>query len=300
MKIFKRTLLTILLAASMTNLANAQGLNDLLNILRGNSGTQSSQSATNNSNSNQSSQSQSTSKGSGLGNTLTNLLEGVFSSSNITADDLCGVWTSNGPAVCFQSDGFLQKAGGIAAASVVENKLAPYYEQYGLNGAVITINTDRTFTMKTKMLTLRGTIEQSANQKGVFEFTFTALGSFKLGSVTTYVEKTSNTMRLMFDATKLKNLVSMVAKYTGINLAKTLGTILDSYEGLCVGFRLEKTGTVPGDKTTGFGTWPRPGSGSTSNSSNSGKNPSTSNSGTGNDSTGTGFDQLLNILGIGR
>lgn len=218
MKIGKITLICAILTLFSTGMANAQGLSDLL-------------------------------KG-GTGNTLANILEGVFSSSNITVADMRGQWTSSGPAVCFQGEGFLKKAGGIAAAAAIEKKLDPYYKQYGLNNAVLTIDNDDTFQLKVKNITLSGTITPAAGeQKGVFVFNFKALKAIPLGSVTTYVQKTSSSMDVMFDATKLKNLFSGVAKITGISLAKTLGGILDSYDGLCVGFNMRKTGNAPAATT---------------------------------------------------
>lgn len=55
----------------------------------------------------------------------------------------------------------------------------------------------------------------------------------------------------MFDASKLKSLISMVAGLTGNSLASTAGKLLDSYEGLCVGFAFKGNGSqTPG---TGFG-----------------------------------------------
>lgn len=183
----------------------------------------------------------------GSDNIITNALEGIFSSSKIDLSDIRGTWVSSGPAVCFQSDNFLKKAGGVAAASAMESKLAPYYEKYGLNNATLTINNDDSFTLNTKMLKLSGTISKKAGaQDGVFEFNFQVLGKIKLGSVTTYISKTSQAMDVMFDASKLKNLISGVAKYTGINLAQTLGSLLDSYEGMCIGFHLNKTGNATG------------------------------------------------------
>ena len=218
----------------------------------------------------QSSQNQTGQNNNGGSSTLGNILEGVFSSSNITVSDMAGVWTSNGPAVCFQSDNFLQKAGGIAAASMIESKLSPYYNQYGLNGAVMTINTDGTFSMKLKNITLKGNITQTT-EKGVFQFTFTALGSVKLGSIKTYVQKSYNTLSVMFDASKLKNLISGIAKIVNIQIVKTLTSLLDSYEGLCVGFRMERTGNVNGQSTV--------------NGSNSGSG------------SGSGLGGLINVLG---
>ncbi|MDE5903509.1 MAG: DUF4923 family protein, partial [Muribaculaceae bacterium] len=77
--------------------------------------------------------------GGGVGETVTNLIQGVFSKSDLTVADIAGEWTSNGSAVSFTSDNFLQKAGGVAAAAAIETKLNPYYEQYGLNAPLMTI-----------------------------------------------------------------------------------------------------------------------------------------------------------------
>lgn len=190
--------------------------------------------------------------GGGLGNTLGNIIEGVFSSSNITIADMEGEWTSTGPAVCFQGEGFLKKAGGIAAAAAVETKLAPYYEQYGLNNATLTVNADGTFTLACKMIKLNGTITQAAGaQPGVFEFNFTALG-IKLATVTTYVEKTSRTMDVMFDATKLKKLLTAVSQFSGIKVVQALSSILDSYDGLCVGFHFSGGKAQNDNSSNGF------------------------------------------------
>ena len=57
------------------------------------------------------------------GGALGNIVEGVFTKSDLTVADLEGEWTSTGSAVTFQSDNFLKKAGGTAAAGAVESKL---------------------------------------------------------------------------------------------------------------------------------------------------------------------------------
>lgn len=220
---------TLILFAGV-NLTNAQSLGDLLGKIGGAMGGSSSNSE---------------SKGNNGGNLLSNLLEGVFSSSNITVADLAGEWTANGPAVCFQGDNFLKKAGGIAAASAIETKLNPYYQKYGLNGAKLAVDKEGNFTLAVKMLTLKGTITPTQGaDKGVFDFNFTALG-MTLGSVTTYVQKTSNSLDVMFDATKIKNLLTTLSKYTKSNLIKSVGGILGSYDGLCVGFSMDRTGNAP-------------------------------------------------------
>ncbi|MBD5386563.1 DUF4923 family protein [bacterium] len=208
------------------NMANAQSLSDILGKL-GNA-TSSSQSSSSDS-----------SSGSGLGGTLGNLLEGVFSSSNISVADLAGTWKSSGPAVSFQGDNFLKKAGGVAAATAIESKLDPYFSQYGLNGAVLTVDNSGNFTLTVKKIKLQGTITETG-EKGIFNFNFKALGKVSMGSVKTYIQKTSNSMDVMFDATKMMTIMTTVAKVTNVKSLSALSSILNSYDGLCVGFKMSK------------------------------------------------------------
>lgn len=185
----------------------------------------------------------------GAGSTITNVVEGVFSKSNLKIEDLAGQWTSSGPAVCFQSDNLLKKAGGVAAAAAVETKLEPYYKQYGLNGSKLTIQSDGTFEMLVKKLTLKGNITAVDAKNGIFSFNFNVLG-MNIGNLKTYVQKTSGSMDIMFDASKMKKLISAIASFSGSKLATTASKILDSYDGMCVGFGMDKTGSVSTTKST--------------------------------------------------
>ena len=207
MKKIKLTLIALAIGFAGAEQGNAQGLSDLFG-------------------------------GGGGSNILGNLIEGVFTSSKITVADMEGTWISTGPAISFKGEGFLKEAGGLAAAATIESKLAPYYKQYGLNGATVTIDKKGNVTLTVKGVTLRGTICDTSEQ-GVFDFSFTAMGA-KIGTFKTYIQKSSSTMDMMFDATKLKALVSAIAKFSGSTMAKTMGSLLDSYDGMCVGFKLER------------------------------------------------------------
>jgi len=281
------------MTALSVNMLQAQGLGELLGGLLG--GQQSGQ------------QSGQTSGKSGLGSTLGNLLEGVFSSSNITVADMEGEWTADGPAVCFQSEGFLKQAGGKAAAAAVEAKLAPYYEQYGLNNAKLTVLEDGTFTLTTGKITLKGNITAAPGQeKGVFLFNFSILGH-NLMNVTTYVQKTSRSMDVMFDATKLKTLVTAVAKFTGIKLAQALGSILESYDGLCVGFHFSGGSTQQNNsglggllQGLGLGGSSQQGQGTTGSSNGTSNGQGSTGTASGSDgqgsTVGSGLDALRGLL----
>ena len=156
-----------------------------------------------------------------VGDIVGSVIEGVFTKTNLTLADLVGEYQSQGPAVTFKSENFLQKAGGIAGAAAIESKLKPYYEQYGLNSMVLTIDEDANFTMKIKSLSLKGTITKN-DEEGTFDFNFNVMG-ISLGKFTAYIEKSGSNLKLMFDATKLKSFISAVAKFTGNSMAKALG-----------------------------------------------------------------------------
>lgn len=175
--------------------------------------------------------------GSDIGTTLGNALDGIFTKSDLSLADLVGEYESSAPAVTFKSDNFLQKAGGIAGAAAVETKLLPYYKQYGLIGMPLSIDKDANFTLKVKALKLSGTITRN-EADGTFTFNVMMGGKMKIGQFTAYIEKSGKNLDLMFDATKLKELISVVSRFSGSSLASTFGKILDSYEGMCVGFKM--------------------------------------------------------------
>ncbi len=178
----------------------------------------------------------------GAGGAVENIVEGIFTRSDISVKDMKGEWVASGSAVAFQDENFLKKAGGVAAAGAIENKLDPYYKKYGLTGSTITIEEDGTFSMKVGKITLKGTIVKG-DDKGLFYFQFQAFGKITLGKMKTYVEKGPSSLNIMFDATTLKKIIGVVTSFTGSKMVSTVGGIIDSYDGLCVGFKYDKVKT---------------------------------------------------------
>ncbi len=228
---FKTMIVAVALIAGATADANAQGLSDLLKGLGRNDG--------------------------GISSTIGNALQGIFTKTDLTLDDLVGEYESTGPAVAFKSENFLQKAGGIAGAAALETKLQPYYEQYGMIGMPLKIDKDATITLMVKRIKLNGTVIRNDGD-GTFTFNIMVAG-MKIGQFTAYVQKTGRDLDLMFDATKLKELISMVGKFSGSKLTASLSTLLDSYEGACMGFKMSYKGggmdspttTSPGSSSSG-------------------------------------------------
>ncbi len=196
---------------------------DLKDLLKGSS--QSSSSDSGNSNS---------STASAIGNLLGHLL----SDDNIETSELVGTWKYSAPAVSFQSENFLQKAGGAAAATSIEDKLSPYYKIAGVDAMELTIEADSTFTMKLKRGTLTGDITKSDD--GNFVFNFKVANKINIGKMTTYITLAGNTMNIMFDVSKLASLLSKVGSISGNNTIKGVSTLLNSYDGICAGFKVTK------------------------------------------------------------
>ena len=217
----KKLLVVGTIAMASTISVNAQSLGDILGGLGGNGN---------------------------VGNVLGSVIEGVFTKTNLSLADLVGTYQAQGPAVTFKSENLLQKAGGIAGAATIESKLNPYYEKYGLNGMNLTVDQDANFTMKIKSLSLKGTITKN-DSEGTFDFNFNVAG-IKLGKFTAYIEKSGSNLKLMFDATKLKNFISTVAGLTGNSMVSTVGSLLDSYDGACIGWKMVATSSG-NDSTNG-------------------------------------------------
>ena len=174
----------------------------------------------------------------GAGGAIGNMVEGVFTKSDLTVKDIEGEWKANGSAVSFKSDNMLKKAGGIAVAGAVESQLNEYYKKYGLNNAVFTVNPDGTFSLGFKKIVLKGTIE--VKSKGVFTLHFKAFGSIGLGSMDAYIEKSPTNLNIMFDADKIKSIISLAATLSGSKMATAADKLLKQYDGICMGFKMTK------------------------------------------------------------
>lgn len=169
---------------------------------------------------------------------ISGLVNGLLGNNKVSIENMAGTWTYTGPAVCFQSENFLQQAGGAAAAGTLEGKLKPYYTKLGLNKMQLTIDSEGNFTMTSGKMQTSGTITVDGND---VYFNFTAMGQISLGKVRTYVtQSATNTMSVMFDATKLVSVIKTVASVSNNSSISTVSSLLDSYDGICVGFKLKK------------------------------------------------------------
>ncbi len=217
MKFITLCIAAIVSLSSMT--AQAQSLKDILGGLAG------------------SSDSTKTSSSNPLG-ALGSVLGNVLANDKFTVDDIVGSWNYSSPAVSFQSDNALKKIGGAGAATAVENKLAPYYKTIGLTSTTLTVDADHNFTMKLGVAQLKGTIEKA--EDGGLVFAFNAFGKIGLGKVSAHATKAGSTLNLTFDATKLIQILTKVAGVLNNTTLKAVTDLVNSYDGIYIGFKLNK------------------------------------------------------------
>lgn len=187
----------------------------------------------------------STSTTSGLGAALGNLL----STDKITVKQMEGVWAYTAPAVSFKTDDVLKKAGGAAASALIVQKLEPLYARTGFNKLQLTVSADSSFIFKSGRITLKGnitTVPENSGSQANFVFNFSVGRTFNIGKIDAYVTKSAmGTMSLTFDVSKLIALMETVGNISGNGTLKTTVTMLKSYDGLCAGFELKRTGNAP-------------------------------------------------------
>lgn len=219
--IYCAAMLTSLCAAASPLQTADNPLGDLFNNLKNAKGSNSDDGSSN----------------SDLENALSGLIGGLLSDDELTAKDFTGTWVYTSPAVCFQSENFLQKAGGSAAAATLEGKIAPYFTRFGLNKLVLTVDEDLNFTMESGKLKATGTITIEGSD---VYFNFAALGKISLGKIKTYVVKSGSNLSIMFDISKLMNIVKSISSALNNSTLNAVTGLLDSYDGICAGFKLQR------------------------------------------------------------
>lgn len=172
--------------------------------------------------------------------TLGSFVGGLFSRDDLTVSDIVGNWKYVEPAISFQSENLLLKAGGVAATEKIRDKIEPYFRAAGLDKLEMTIGEDSTFTMSLKRGSLKGTISKNLpeDSEANFIFSFKAFGSLSMGKMETYITRSGDNMSLMFDITKLVQLLQKLSSLSGYNTAKDLSSLLDKYDGIHAGFKL--------------------------------------------------------------
>lgn len=150
--------------------------------------------------------------------------------------DLQGKWAYSGSAIEFESDNFLQKAGGSVAAGAAEKKLNGQLAKVGIKEGQMsfTFNADSTFTARVGLKNMKGTYSyESESQKLNLKFG-------RLLNVSAKVNCTSGNMDLLFNADKLLKLITLISSKSNNTTLKAISSLAGSYDGMMLGFSMKK------------------------------------------------------------
>lgn len=183
---------------------------------------------------------------SGQGDALTSAFGSILGSviganQQLTVANLEGTWIYTAPACKFKSEDMLKQAGGDIATAQISEQLAPTYSKLGFTetGFNFAFDAEGNFVMTYKKLPLSGTATK-AEQKGYFTFDFVKLGTYSLATTPVYIEVVGDKMLLLFEADKFVNMFKSVAGRLNNSTLNTVVSLLDSYDGVLIGFELTK------------------------------------------------------------
>lgn len=149
---------------------------------------------------------------------------------------MTGTWSYTGSAIEFESDNLLQKAGGAVAATAAEKKLDEQLAKVGIKAGQMsfTFNADSTFSAKVGQKSMKGSYSYDASTQKV------NLKFAKLIGMNAKVNATSTTMDLLFESDKLLKLITFLSSKSSNSTLKSIGSLANSYDGMMLGFSLQK------------------------------------------------------------
>lgn len=169
----------------------------------------------------------------GIGQTIAN----ATATSKFTVDDLVGTWKYQSPGIAFKGDNTLANIGGAAAATTIENRLAPYYKKAKLTNITLTVDSQHNFAFKTTYGTFKGTVSKQSGSE-TLTFNFNVLGKVSIGHIDAIATKAGNQLNITFDASRLIEILKKLPKVTSNASFSTISSILDNYDNIYIGFRM--------------------------------------------------------------
>ena len=159
-----------------------------------------------------------------------------------TPVSIVGTWKYTGPDCKFDSDNLLAEAGGEVAAKKVESKMSSVMKKLGFQeGAVFVFNADSTYTSTVNGRTTKGTYSYDGSTK---EIQMKTLLGVKFNATVSQDILSPKKMSLLFKADKVMSLMKTVGgalgKSTTNSVVGTANSLLKQYDGLNLGFALEK------------------------------------------------------------
>lgn len=169
------------------------------------------------------------------GGTIGNVIISVIGAQKVSAADLYGSWSYSGPGCAFTSENLLAKAGGEVAATQIKEKVLPYYQQIGITSqnTTITFKQDGTYSATFKGTPLSG---NWTYDEATCKVTLQSL----LLNINCYAKRNYTGIALLFESSKLLNILQTMAALSGNQTVQAVGEISKSYDGVRIGFDFTK------------------------------------------------------------
>lgn len=173
--------------------------------------------------------------GSGL---ISSLIGNVLGTPTLKKANLIGTWNYTSSDCKFESENFLQQAGGEIAAKTIENKLNDLFGKVGIKQGSLsfTFNEDGSYQMGIGGRNISGTytLDEATGALTMVGM----LGITK--SEATVSLNSANNISILYDATKLMQVLNGFASQSGNTTIQSLSSLIGSYDGLKIGFELTK------------------------------------------------------------
>lgn len=171
---------------------------------------------------------------------LVSNLTSVFSGNKqASKNNIAGTWEYTEPAILFESDNLLAKAGASLAAGKIEGKIKSQLEHYGIKEGLmkITFNEDGTFveTLGTKEIKGKWAVVDSKLNLTFGQSVYT---QGKTIPITTQLE--GGKMMVVTDATKILDLFKNISSQSANSTLKTVASLMKTVKGMKAGITLVK------------------------------------------------------------
>lgn len=165
---------------------------------------------------------------------LGSVLGQFYDSTTKTA--LVGKWTYDEPAIQFESENLLKKAGGVVASQGVADKISPYYDMLGFKPGSFSLELkeDNTCIYTVGGRTFNGTYDFDDKEKKITLKT----PLFPLPAA--YLSVAGDQMAVTFDSSKLLNVVQVAGLVSSQPTLSAVGKLADTYDGMKTGFTFKK------------------------------------------------------------
>ncbi len=167
---------------------------------------------------------------------IVSLFKNLIGTAKVDGSSLKGNWSYESPAVVFESENLLKKAGGSLITSTAEKTLQKYLRKIGFEEGKVSISFDgdESYTMQIGTKSINGTYTVADN-----EITLQRTGLLSQ-PIKANLALQGNEMQITFKADKLLEFLTKISSLTENSTLNLIGNIAGGYDGMQLGFQFKK------------------------------------------------------------